>query len=178
MIPYPGGQQPTFWDPIPGERTHRFALGNTINASVANPPLVAVCMNPSHADERYSDRTVNRLIAASKDHNYSGWIVLNIYPQRSPKPSGLSAFDPHLSAANCSAIERVLGSYGVREVLGAWGDLNHEALLGGRADVLATVARLRVRIFTLDVLTKKNNPRHPSPQGSYLPMAGPKTYLA
>jgi hypothetical protein len=178
VIEYPSGQNPTFWDPIPGERTHRFALGNTSNVTPANPPLIALCMNPSHADETSSDRTVNRLIAASQEHGYPGWIMLNVYPQRSSKPSALSAFNPELAAANCAAIERVLTKYGATEVLGAWGDLKHEALVTGKAEVLATLARLHVRVFSLDRLTKRRNPRHPNPQGAHLPMEGPKIYLS
>jgi hypothetical protein len=134
-------------------------------------------MNPSHAREDQSDKTMNRLIQASQENGYAGWIMLNLYPERSPKPSALSPFDPALSSANKEAIARVLTRYQTTEVLGAWGNLTNATLRTARIDVLTMLAASGVRVFTLDLLTKEGNPRHPSPQGGYLPMLGPKVYL-
>ncbi|WP_241984248.1 DUF1643 domain-containing protein [Cryobacterium sp. Hb1] len=146
-------------------------------ATPKSSPLIAICMNPSHAREDQSDKTINRLIKASEDHGYAGWIMLNLYPERSPKPSALSVFNPALSAANVIAITQVLTRFGVTEVLGAWGNLPHATLRQAKLTVLPILAGLGVRVFTLDLPTKDGNPRHPNPQGSYLPMLGPKAYL-
>lgn len=177
MIPYPAGQVPDLWDPDPGQKAYRFALGNAGRATSANPPLIAVCMNPSHAREDQSDRTINRLIRASEEQGYAGWIMLNLYPERSPKPSALAPFDLALSGANRDAIARVLARYEATEVLGAWGNLTNSTLRYAKLDLLPMLAVLGVRVFTLDPPTTEGNPRHPSPQGSYLPMLGPKRYL-
>ena len=147
-------------------------------SSEASPPLVAIGMNPSHARESESDRTVNRLIYAAQWHGYSGWLMLNLHPERSPKPSALSEYDPTLSAANCVAIERAMLLCGATEVLGAWGNTPHRTLRRARADVETLLARMAVRILTLDGLTVRENPRHPHPPGRPLPMLGPKKYLA
>lgn len=176
MTDYPPGQTPTFWDPYPSAATHRFGLGRTTHASLTDPPLVAIGMNPSYADEHASDKTVNRIIEASVDHGYPGWIMLNLYPERATSPRDLSPFDPALSAANCAAIERVVAAYGVSEVLGAWGNPNSTIRLA-KADVRAALTRLGVRVFHLDDLTGANEPRHPTPRTGRLPMAGPKHYL-
>jgi len=176
-LAYPIGDEPDFWDPDPSERTHRFALGNVARVTPGAPPLVAICMNPSHASEREADRTVLRIVAASHQHGYPGWIMLNVYPQRSPKPKELSPYDPGLSAANCAAIERVLTRFGVASVLAGWGNLPHRTLKAGQADVARLLSRLGVEAFTLDALTKHGNPRHPSPPGRPLPMLGPKIVL-
>jgi len=177
MIAYPSGHEPDLWDPNPSQSGYRFALGNTARTTSASPPLIALCMNPSHALEDQSDKTINRLIQASADHGYAGWIVLNLYPERSPKPSALSAFDPALSATNKAAITRVLNRYKATEVLGAWGNLANDTLRRAKLDVLPMLTRLGVQVFTYDTLTKDGNPRHPSPQGGYLPMLGPKVFL-
>lgn len=103
--------------------------------------------------------------------------MLNLYPERSPKPSQLSRLDPALSALNCAAIEQVLLRHGATEVLRAWGNMPHATLKRAKVDVEAMLDRMRVRIFTLDPLTNEGNPRYPSPPGRPLPMLGPKLYL-
>lgn len=178
MIAYPSGHEPDFWEPNPSVIAHRFALGRALNSRSSAPPLIAIGMNPSHAADTQADKTVNRLIDASARHGYSGWVMLNLYPERSPKPSKLSTYDPTLSARNCTAIESVLGQFHATEVLGAWGNMPHPTLRRAKLDVQALLARLNVRVFTWDPLTTSGNPRHPSPPGRPLPMVGPKTYLS
>lgn len=134
-------------------------------------------MNPSHAKSSAADKTVLRLIGASKQHGYSGWVMLNLYPERSPKPKSLLPYNPALSAANCTAIEQVLGDLNITEVLAGWGDMPHQTLRRAQPDILTMLDRVGVRAFTLDPLTVKGNPRHPSPPGRPLAMLGPKRYL-
>jgi len=177
MIAYPSGQEPDFWDPMPSEHGHRFALGNLSRASIATPPLIVIGMNPSRAREDRSDRTVNRIIAASEHHGYAGWLMLNLYPERSPKPSALGPFDQSLADANKQAIGNLLTQFAASEVLGAWGNLPHPTLRRAWQDVLSMLAVRGVRVFTFDPLTKSGYPRHPNPQGGYLEMVGPKSYL-
>lgn len=177
MIEYRVGHDPDFWSPDPGVLSHRFALGNVSKVTAAAPPLVVVGMNPSHAAETQADRTVNRVIDASVERGYGGWIMLNLYPERSPKPKLLSKFRPELSKLNCEAIEQVLRRHSVTEVLGAWGNRPHKTLELAEADVWALFGRMGVKVFTWDPLTAKGNPRHPHPPGRPLPMIGPKVYL-
>ncbi|MBD9699559.1 DUF1643 domain-containing protein [Flavimobilis sp. GY10621] len=177
MTKYLPGQEPDFWKPEPAESTFRFALGNVSKASTGAPPLIAIGMNPSHAAEAQSDRTVNRLIEASVFHGYAGWIMLNLYPERSPNPSRLSAYDAGLAALNCAVIEQVLLRYGATEVLGAWGNMPHRTLKRAKLAVQALLDLMGVKVFTWDPLTKRGNPRHPSPPGRPLLMLGPKVYM-
>lgn len=177
MIKYLSGHEPDFWEPNPGAQAHRFALGNVSRATANKPPLIAICMNPSNATDAQADGTVNRLIEASMDHDYGGWIMLNLYPQRAPNARDLTAFDQALSDENCAAIERVIRHYGVDEVLGAWGGLKYPVLRTAKLEVRALLARLNVRLFTWDPFTG-NEPRHPNPRGVRLAMLGPKLYLS
>ena len=176
-LSYPAGQEPDFWEPNPEIRSHRFALGNVAGVATGTQPLIVIGMNPSHAQKSQSDRTVNRVIEASERHGYTGWIMLNLYPERSPKPSKLLPFDPTLSALNCAAIDQVLQRHGASEVLGAWGNAPHSTLKRAKLDLDAMLAQIHVRVFTWDRTTKSGNPRHPSPPGRPLPMLGPKVYL-
>ena len=177
MIPYPPGCEPDLWDPDPEEQIHRFALGHVAGASIQNPPFIAICMNPSFADQTKSDKTVDRLVRASTDNNHTGWMMLNLYPERATDASNLSPYDPKLSTANCAVIEHQLRKYGAREVLGAWGDLKHPTLQQAKVDVLTTLDQIGVRLFTFDELTARGNPRHPTPRRRELQMMGTKRYL-
>ena len=103
--------------------------------------------------------------------------MLNLYPERSPKPKCLLPYNPALSAANCTAIEQVLGDLNITEVLAGWGNMPHQTLRRAQPDILTMLDRVGVRAFTLDPLTVKGNPRHPSPPGRPLAMLGPKRYL-
>lgn len=178
MTAYPVGQEPDFADPDPGNDDFRFALGRIGESSAEAPPLVVIGMNPSHARESRSDATVNHVIDVST-REHSGWLMLNLYPERSPKPSEFGDYEAELSAANCEAIERILTRLGTTEVLAGWGNMGGSATLKrARPDVVALMKRMGVRLFTLDPLTKKGNPPHPHPPGRPLPMLGPKVYLS
>ena len=174
---YPSGFEPTFWDPDPSASTHRFALGHVAASPGGGSPLVTIGMNPSYADDQVADRTVNRIIQASIDHGHSGWIMLNLYPERATRPKNLRPYDAGLSAANCAAIAAVLTMHGTTEVLAAWGDLAHPTIRRAKQDVLAQVTTLSVRLFSLDPPTRGGEPRHPMPRTGSLPMLGPKRYL-
>lgn len=178
MIAYPCGQEPDFWEPNPADARHRFALGRIAERTPESPPLVVIGMNPSHAHETESDRTVNHVINVST-REHSGWLMLNLYPERSPKPKALRPFDAGLSAANCAAIEHVLGLVGATEVLGAWGNVGgSKTLKRALPEVRALLNRMGVRVYTLDPLLKTGNPSHPHPPGQPKPMLGPKVYLS
>ena len=178
MIAYPAGQEPDFWQPNPADARHRFALGRIAACTPGSPPFVVIGMNPSHARETESDKTVNHVIDVSR-RRYPGWLMLNLYPERSPKPKALKSYDAGLSAANCDAIELVLGRLAVAEVLGAWGNMGGSATLKrALPEVRALLDRMSVRTYTLDALLKTGNPAHPHPPGRPLPMLGPKRYLA
>ncbi len=177
MIAYPAGQEPDFWDPNPADTGHRFALGRIAECTPESPPLVVIGMNPSHARETESDRTVNHVIDVST-REHSGWLMLNLYPERSPKPKALKPFDAALSLANCEAIEHVLGLVGATEVLGAWGNMGgSKTLKTALPEVRTLLDRMGVRAYTLDPLLRTGNPSHPHPPGLPKPMLGPKRYL-
>lgn len=177
MISYPIGQEPDFCDPDPGNDDYRFALGKIDGRAPGSPPFVVIGMNPSHARETESDKTVNHVIDVSA-RKHSGWLMLNLYPERSPTPKALKPYDAGLSAANCESIEQVLSLVGATEVLGAWGNMGGSATVKrALPDVLAVLDRMGVRIYTLDAPLKTGNPGHPYPRRGPLPMLGPKIYL-
>ena len=64
---YPVGEAPNLCIPQHYNEYHRFLLGR-----LGKRPLVAICMNPSAANEEYSDRTINRIIGVSQKLGYDG----------------------------------------------------------------------------------------------------------
>lgn len=57
------------------------------------------------------------------------------------------------------------------------GDLPHATLRRAKVDVLATLERLDVRLFSFAAPTKGREPRHPSPRNGSNPLIGDKLYL-
>lgn len=103
--------------------------------------LVTVGVNPSHATEKQSDATVNIVASVSASLGHSGWLMLNIYADRSPKPAELGTFDKSLSDNNCATIADIITARGMPEVFGAWRDLKHDTLRHARGEVLARADR-------------------------------------
>lgn len=173
---YPSGQEPNYWLPDPASARYRFVLGSLASPAASNP-LVVIGMNPSHASDAVSDRTVNKVIAASLDLGYSGWTILNLYPERAASPKRLSPFDQSLSDRNCEAIAKFVTAHSIGEVFGGWGNPPHPTIRQARDAVLAELRRLGTRVFYLGGLTKRGQPRHPNPRRGAWDLTGPKNYL-
>lgn len=155
IVHYPDGQAPNWANPS-AYKPYRFGLGK-----VSQHPLVAIGMNPSAARDDTSDRTVNRVIAASQKMGYDGWVVFNTYPERATNAADMDAYDAALSQENLEVMADFLVKHDIQEVWGAWGDLKYEALRQGRDAILALLADLNIKIFHFAEPTKAGNPRHP-----------------
>lgn len=174
---YPGGGGPDFWRPDPPKLEYRYALGRLESNPASSNPLVVMGMNPSHANELNSDATVSNLVAASAQLGYTGWIMLNLYPERASSPASLRAFDQSLSDSNCSVIRQILKGHGISEIWGAWGDLPNSTIRRAKPAVLQALSALGTRVFFFGDLTAKGEPRHLNPRGPKLDVTAPKHYL-
>ena len=169
--------QPDYWNPNPEHPHHRFALGRVFTSVRAQNPRVVMAMNPSYANHKESDRTVNTVIAASSTLGHDGWIMLNLYPERATKPSNLHAFDPTLWAQNWAEIDGVLNAFGVDEVLGAWGDPPNATIRQAKWETLAALKSRGTGVYYYGDLTVAGNPRHTTPRGTPWNVVGSKSYL-
>lgn len=176
-VAYPPALAPNVWDPSPALPDHRFALGHLATTPSLSGPLFVLGMNPSHANDRTSDTTVNRVIEASILLGYSGWLMLNLYPERASSPVNLRSFDQKLSDENCSTIKGFIEAYKVREIFGAWGNPPNATIRKARPAVLQAVATTGARIFYFGNLTAKREPRHLNPRRGKLDLSAPKRYL-
>ena len=153
---YPVGEAPNLCIPQHYNEYHRFLLGR-----LGKRPLVAICMNPSAADEEYSDRTINRIIGVSQKLGYDGWIVSNVYPERATYASELDEFNLELATENVRLIINFLLEYGINEVWGAWGNLGHPSLQRGKKLLLSAFKQNDIRVYSFAPLTKWGEPIHP-----------------
>jgi hypothetical protein len=177
LLLFPSGEQPDYWAPNPEHLDHRFALGRVGSPPSAQNPLVVIAMNPSYADASQADKTVNTVIAASSQLGHDGWIMLNLYPERATKPANLKAFDKALWAKNWAAVEDVLDTFAVSEVLSAWGDPPNPTIRAARKHMLAALRARGTRAYYFGDLNKSGSPPHPTPRGTPWSVTGSKTYL-
>lgn len=154
---YPEGEEPNILEPNPSNDSKRFILGRD-----GKNPLVAICMNPSVADDNNSDPTIKRIIKVSKILGNNGWFVVNLYPKRATHPNDIGMFDRDLSDENIHIIKRFLLEKNIKEVWGAWGNQNNiEALEKGKQALLDMLNEIGVKVFYFGTLTKSGNPKHP-----------------
>lgn len=153
---YPVGEAPNLCIPQYYNKYNRFLLGR-----LGKRPLVAICMNPSAANEEYSDRTINRIIGASQKLECDGWIVANIYPERATNASELDEFNLELATENVRLIINFLLEHGINEVWGAWGNLGHPSLQRGKKLLLSAFKQNDIRVYSFAPLTKWGQPKHP-----------------
>ena len=176
-LAFPTGEEPDYWSPDPEHPDHRFALGRVGSPPSAQNPLVVIAMNPSYANASQADTTVNNVIAASSQLGHDGWIMLNLYPERATKPADLTPLDVDLWAQNWAAIEHVLDTFAVTEVLGAWGNPRNQTIRDSRSMTLDALTKRGTRVYYFGELTTQNEPRHPTPRGPRWDVSGLKSYL-
>lgn len=151
---YPEGDEPNICMPKSNDY-HRFLLGR-----IGLKPLVAVCMNPSAANEEYSDKTINRIISISKKLDCDGWIIANVYPERATHASKLDEYKIDLAKENVEHVINFLLKNGISEVFGAWGDLKYTSLKKGKELLLSDLKQHEIKVYTF-AKNKSGEPVHP-----------------
>ena len=68
-----------------GNKTERYAL-----IQEGKRDIFIIGLNPSTADETKPDPTMRRTMQIAEFNGYDGFIMLNLYPQRSTKPKDLA----------------------------------------------------------------------------------------
>lgn len=152
---YPENMEPNLCKPKKNE-IYRYLLGR-----MGKKPLVAICMNPSAANIEYSDLTINRIIKVSEKLGYDGWIIANLYPERATRASKLGAYNNKQQKKNIKIIMKFLKRNGIKEVWGAWGNLNYSVLTKSKKKLLPKLKKADIKIYTFAALTKKGEPVHP-----------------
>ena len=138
----------------------RFALGKT-----GNNPLIAVGLNPSTADDQKPDQSISKLIGFATRNGFDGFVMLNLYPQRTPYPEKIHRRrHSTLHIENLQHIGAVLEQQKALHVLAAWGSIIHvRPWLGQCLKDINTLAQASgAQWMQIGTGTAAGHPRHPS----------------
>lgn len=137
--------------------TARYVLG-----VAGDRPLVCIGVNPSTATPDCLDATLRRVSRFSIDLGFDGWIMLNLYPQRSTDPKQLHAEqDADITWDQMVAVRETCLIAERFTVWAAWGTLiNERDYLKVGLDFYANYFE-RSRWISIGDLTKGGYPRHP-----------------
>lgn len=133
---------------------YRYSLTRTWDD--AAPKVAFVMLNPSTADERRNDPTVERCERRARALGYGAFAVVNIFAFRATDPANLKRAKRPIGPGNTQAITDAL--HWADDVIAAWGA--HGAHLGQGDKIRAMLAQSGVPVLHLG-LTKAGHPRHP-----------------
>ena len=111
-------------------KNYRFVYKiNFIKSKGNKDELIVICMNPSEADDKISDPTVNMLIEHAYQSGYKGMILFNVFPLYEPNSSKLPQADDYnnnteyqtMMEKNQNFISCVLEKYNTNDILLAFG---------------------------------------------------------
>ncbi len=150
---------------IDSDNLYRYTLG-----FCAKSPLLCVGVNPSTATPEKLDPTINSVARIAKCNGYDGWIMINLYPQRSTNPNEMD-LTPNTSVCqqNISEIKDILNKYDISEIWAAWGTLitKRPFLRECLKDIYSIAPSLSW--ITFGSRTKAGHPHHPLYLSSYAP---------
>jgi hypothetical protein len=140
------------------DNTARFVLGID-----GKNPLVCFGINPSTACPDCPDKTLQRVEKYAYHNGFDGWIMLNIYPQRTTKTKNLDKkCNYNLHDENMKWIQKIL----MRKQLyiwAAWGNAISSRLYLSHTcfnDIKTIIDKYHCNLMRL-FLTSKKNPSHP-----------------
>lgn len=142
------------------DNLYRFALGK-----MGSNPLICFGINPSIATPKHYDRTMQKLETLSERFGFDGYVMFNLYPERSKDPKKLPK-KPNQEACieNIKRIEKVLSQLPstTDTVLAAWGDSinNHDYLKTCLKDIAKMMEQHGYRWVCIGK-SKSGNPYHP-----------------
>lgn len=127
--------------------------------------MICVGINPSTATPNNLDPTLKKVKVVALSHNYTNWIMMNVYPQRATNPNNLHLnCNAQLHNDNMSEIRKILNSFNNADILFAYGNLisKRTYLKDCLTDILNLITSVQ---FTGNLYyikhTTKGNPIHP-----------------
>lgn len=137
----------------------RYVLGE-----IEEKILVCIGINPSDATPNKLDKTVSTVKKISLENGYTGWIMLNIYPQIEKEPDCLSDIkNDEIHKENIEEIKKILKENKF-DIWCAWGETikKREYLKECLYEIYFILRENNNKYFQLGTLTKSGHPRHPS----------------
>ncbi len=142
-------------------------LGNENERYVLGMPgkrnLLILGVNPSRAKPGYDDPTIRKVRKIVYSKGYDGWIMMNLHPQRTPKPEEMKE-DDVWSENNPKVMDIVVKEFQIHAIWCAWGNMidmpGKDFLYRALARVYAVIGET-AEWYSYGNLTKDGNPRHP-----------------
>ena len=141
--------------------TARFILGE-VNIG---KPLLCIGLNPSTATIDKADTTISKVKVFAKSLGYDGWVMFNLYPQRSTNPNNLdNEYNQELHDTNLMHIRSVIDQYRPDKIWACWGNIidKRKYLVDLLSEIRNVCAENDVEFINIGELTKAGHPRHPS----------------
>ena len=140
------------------DNTARFVLGQP-----GENNLICIGVNPSTAEPGKLDPTLTRVRNFARDNGFDGWIMLNLYPQRSTDPELMHVeCDETLSMENKNHIQHTFRNYKGKIWLAPGVLIKIRPYLAECLSRIAVIGRWEaVSWVRLGELTKDGHCRHP-----------------
>jgi len=146
----------------------RYCLGEE-----GNNKLIVIGVNPSTATNKIPDQTMTKIKKFSLIKGFSGWLVLNLYPQRTPKPNNLDfEINQEYHQNNLKVVVNMVSKQKNPIIWSAWGTTieKRKYLTKCLKDIYAKLKEFDPKWIHVGKLTKKGHPRHPSRLAYDLPI--------
>lgn len=139
-----------------GDEKMRYALGEPGSCN-----LLIVGLNPSTATPDKPDPTIKRVKKIVEKEKLNGWIMINLYPLRTPKPSELPpTMDEEISKKNIEVIKWIDQNYPIGRVYAAWGtNIEKREYLVDECQHI--VDSIHSEQWFVRGITKNGHPKHP-----------------
>lgn len=118
--------------------------------------LAFIMLNPSTANEKYNDPTVERCQNHAINKKYDGMIVLNIFAYRTTNPKKLLEIKNPVGEKNNETIIKTINKH--KNIICAWG--NHGKILKRSNEIKKILKKHKIKTYTFQI-TKKGEPKHP-----------------
>jgi hypothetical protein len=139
---------------ISEDGVYRYLLWRIWDSS--RPLLLFIMLNPSTADARSNDATIERCSRRAREMGFGGLLVVNIFAFRSTYPSELYRASDPIGPRNEAAILSAAARAGF--IICGWGE--DGALAGRGAAVLQLLRQHGYQPHALKI-NKDGSPRHP-----------------
>lgn len=135
----------------------RFSLGYC-----SKSPLLCIGVNPSTASPEKLDPTIKSVARIAKNNSYDGWIMINLYPQRSTNPNKIHQ-QPNdiIYQQNLYIIKSILDKYSISDIWAAWGTLITKRTFLSKclSDIYSITSEYNW--ITFGATSKDGHPHHP-----------------
>lgn len=128
-------------------------------------PLIFCGLNPSTATSEKADQTISKVKTFAKNFGYDSFIMINLYPKRSTKPSELPIkFEDELITRNIAKVSKLLNTYNRLDMLACWGNKIEvrDYLKICASQIFSSLGPKFRSFFQLGPLTQMGHPHHPS----------------